>query len=150
MDKTLIAQAAQYLKLRSIVLFECNLKRFRELGEQKTLGQQTKKSVRGTIGEAAEGERRFQLFRVLIELGVRLVDPQEQEGQKATPLFQVEAIYQVDYELTGEIDQTALNEFAHYNAVHNAWPFWRQFVFSTVNQAGLPCPEIPLLTDLQQ
>lgn len=149
MDKTLIAQAAQHLKLRSIVLFECNFKRFRELGEQKTLGQQTKKGVRGTIGEATEGERHFQLFRVLIELGVRLVEPQEQEGQKATPLFQVEAVFQVDYELIGEVDQIALNEFAHYNAVHNAWPFWRQLVFSTVNQANLPCPEIPLLTDLQ-
>lgn len=150
MDKTRIAQAAQYLKLKSITLFECNLKRFQELSEQKTLGQQIKKGVRGTVGEVTDGDRHFQLFRVFIELGVRFIELPGQDEQPANPLFQIEAIFQVDYELTDEVDQAALHEFANYNAVHNAWPFWRQFVFSTAHQAGLPCPEIPLLTDLQQ
>ncbi|MFO1431463.1 MAG: hypothetical protein U1F76_15185 [Candidatus Competibacteraceae bacterium] len=150
MDKELIAQAAQHLKLRSIVLFECSLQRFGELGEQRTLGQQNKLSVRCTVGEASEEDRHFHLFRVLVELGVRAVELIEQDGQEAPPLFQIEATFQIDYELTSEVEQIALQEFGRYNAVHNAWPFWRQFVFSTANQAGLPCPEIPLRTDLQQ
>jgi hypothetical protein len=150
MDKTLIAQAAQHLKLKNITLFECNLKRFQELSEQKELGQQTKKGVRGTIGEVTDGNRHFQLFRVLIELGVRFTELPAQDDQPVNPLFQIEAVFQVDYELTHEVETAALHEFANYNAVHNAWPFWRQFVFSTAHQAGLPCPEIPLLTDLQQ
>jgi len=150
MDKILIAQAAQYLKLKNITLFECNLKRFQEFSEQKKLGQQTKKIVRDTIGEVTDEDRHFQLFRVFIELGVRFIEFPVQDEQPANPLFQIEAVFQVDYELTDEVDQAALHEFANYNAVHNAWPFWRQFVFSTAHQAGLPCPEIPLLTDLQQ
>ena len=150
MDKKLIAQAAQHLKLKNITLFECNLKRFQELSEQKELGQQTKKGVRGTIGEVTDGNRHFQLFRVFIELGVRFTELPAQDDQPVNPLFQIEAVFQVDYELTHEVETAALHEFANYNAVHNAWPFWRQFVFSTAHQAGLPCPEIPLLTDLQQ
>jgi hypothetical protein len=150
MDKVLISQAAKYLKLKNITLFESNLKRFQELSEQQTLGQQIKKGVRGILGEVTEGDRHFQLFRVFIELGVRFTELPVQDDQPVNPLFQIEAIFQVDYELTDEVDQAALHEFANYNAVHNAWPFWRQFVFSTAHQAGLPCPEIPLLTDLQQ
>jgi len=150
MDKTLTAQAAQHLKLRSIVLFECSLQRLKELSQQKTLGQQNKRGVRAMTGEASEGDRHFHLFRVLVELGVRAVELPEQDEQDVTPLFQIEAIFQINYELTSEVDQTALHEFANYNAVHNAWPFWRQFVFTTANQAGLPCPEVPLLTELQQ
>jgi hypothetical protein len=146
MDKVLIAQAAPHLKLRSILLFECNLKRFGEIGEQKELGQQSKLSVRGEVGEASDVDRAFPLFRVFIELGVRIVEPAA-EGQEAPPLFQIEAVFQVDYELTGEVEQDALQEFARFNAVHNVWPFWRQFVFSTANQSGLPCPDVPLRTD---
>lgn len=150
MDKSLIAQAAHCLKLKNITLFECNLKRFQDLSEQKALGQQTKKSVRGAIGKATESDRHFQLFRVFIELGVRFIELPVQDEKPVNLLFQIEAVFQVDYELTEEVDQAALHEFANYNAVHNAWPLWRQFVFSTAHQAGLPCPEIPLLTDLQQ
>lgn len=150
MDKALIAQAAQHLKLRSILLFEGNLRRFKEISKPATLGQQNKLGLRAKTGEASEGDRHFHLFQVFVELGVRLVEPPEQEGQEATPLFQIEAVFQVNFELIGEVDQTALQEFARYNVVHNAWPFWRQFVFTTAHQAGLPCPEIPLCTDLQQ
>jgi len=57
----------------------------------------------------------------------------------------------VDYvESHREVDQKALEELARYNAIHNAWPFWRQFVFSAANQAGLPCPEVPLRTVLPE
>lgn len=70
-------------------------------------------------------------------------------GAEPSPLFQIEAVFQLDYELTGALGQAALDEFARFNAVHNVWPFWRQFVFSMANQAGLPCPEVPLTTSLQ-
>jgi hypothetical protein len=147
MDKALIAQAAQRLRLRNLVLFESNLKRFREIEATSELGQQNKLSVRGEMGEAVEGERMFQLFRVYVELGSRLVIAPLQPEQEATPLFQIEAVFRVDYELTEEVVQDALQEFARFNAVHNVWPFWRQFVFSAANQAGLPCPDVPLRTD---
>jgi hypothetical protein len=128
MDKALIAQAAQCLKLRNIVLYENSLKRFGEIGDPKELGQLNKLIVRGETGEALEADRTLHLFRVFVDLGVRVVESPTDQGQEAIPLFQI----------------------ARYNAVHNAWPFWRQFVFSTANQAGLPCPEVPLRTECLQ
>ncbi|HBA67176.1 MAG TPA: hypothetical protein DCZ48_13550 [Methylococcaceae bacterium] len=89
------------------------------------------------------------MWRVFVDLGVRVVNLDVADGAEPSPLFQIEACYQVDYELTAPIEQAALDEFTHFNAVHNIWPFWRQYVFSMANQAGLPCPEIPLKMCLQ-
>lgn len=38
-----------------------------------------------------------------------------------------------------------VEEFASFNSVHNAWPFWRQHVFQTINNAHLPSLDIPLM-----
>lgn len=146
MDKALIAQAAEALRLRAIVVYESSLKRFGEIPEQPELGILNKLAVRGEKATGIEAGRELTILRVHVDLGVRVVTP-VQPGGEQTPLFQIEADFLVDYELTAEVADEALQEFARYNAVHNAWPFWRQFVFSTANQAGLPCPEIPLRTE---
>ena len=149
-DKGLIALAANNLKLRNILLFESNFKRFAELSLQDPLGLLNKLSISFEIGEAAVEDQLIRVFRVYVDLGVRIVKQPSQEGQEPDPVFQIEATFQVDYELTGDVEENALKEFAEYNAVHNAWPFWRQFVFSTAKQADLPCPDIPLRTECLQ
>lgn len=146
MDKALIAQAAEALRLRAIVVYESSLKRFGEIPEQSELGILNKLAVRGDKAKGIEAGRELAILRVHVDLGVRVVTP-VQPGVEPTPLYQIEADFLVDYELTADVSDAALQEFARYNAVHNAWPFWRQFVFSTANQAGLPCPEIPLRTE---
>jgi hypothetical protein len=144
-DKALIAEAAEALRLRTIVVYESSLKRFAEIPEKSGLGIRNKLSVRGEKATGIEAGRELKILRVHVDLGVRVVTP-AQPGGEPTPLFQIEADFLVDYELTAEVPDTALQEFARYNAVHNAWPFWRQVVFNTANQANLPCPEIPLRT----
>ena len=146
MDKALIAQAAETLRLRCIVVYESSLKRFAEIPEQSELGQQNKLAVRGEKATGIEAGRDVTLLRVHVDLGVRVVTPAPPGGEP-TPIFQIEADFLVDYELTAEVSDAALQEFARYNGVHNAWPFWRQFVFSMASQAGLPCPEIPIRTE---
>jgi preprotein translocase subunit SecB len=89
------------------------------------------------------------ILRVLVNLGVRVVNLSVPEESEPAPLFQIEATFQLDYAITGQVDSTALNEFSRFNAVQNVWPFWRQYVFSMASQAGLPTPEIPLNTSLQ-
>jgi len=144
MDRELIQQACEYLKLLDIVLFESDFKRFAESHNQLKLGQQNKLSVRAETGEAIDNDNSsINIFRVFVELGVRVNDLSNQEA-KPELLYQIEATFRVDYELKDDVSEESLKEFAHFNAVHNVWPFWRQFVFSTTNQAHLPCPEIPL------
>ena len=144
MDKELIAQASENLNLSDIVLYESSFKQFADSHDDVKLGQQNKLAVRAEIREAINsGNNSFDFFRVLIDLGIRVNDLSNQDTEPRL-LYQIEATYRVDYELKSKVDEKALTEFAHFNTVHNIWPFWRQFVFSTTNQAHLPCPEIPL------
>lgn len=149
MDKSLIAEASKHLRLGSINLYEGNLKRFEALPETGELGQQTKLGVKAEKIELSISEQSVSILRVLVDLGIRVVNLAVLAETEPKPLYQIEAVFQVDYELTGSIEQDALDEFARFNAVHNVWPFWRQYVFSIANQAGLPCPEVPLNTSLQ-
>ncbi|WP_340124448.1 hypothetical protein [Methylobacter svalbardensis] len=148
MDKSLIFEASKSLRLKTINLYESNLKRFRDLVNSEELGQQTKLSIESETLNISDSEQQNQTFRVYVDLGVRIVSTTINNNEPE-PIFQIEAKFQLDYELTGSVEQNALKEFANYNAVHNVWPFWRQYVFSTANQAGLPCPEVPLNISLQ-
>ena len=38
-----------------------------------------------------------------------------------------------------------LQNFCDINAVYNAWPYWREFVHSTMDRMGLPTMTMPLL-----
>ena len=149
MDKLLIAEASKHLRLGSINLYEGNLKRFEALTETGELGQQTKLGVKAEKIDLSISEQSVSILRVLVDLGIRVVNLAVPADTEPKPLYQIEAVFQVDYELTDSIGQDALDEFAHFNAVHNVWPFWRQYVFSIANQAGLPCPEVPLNTSSQ-
>ena len=144
MDKELIAQASENLNLLDIVLYESSFKRFAGCHDQAQLGQQNKLAVRAELGEAVNSENSaVDFFSAFIDLGIRVNDLSNL-GAEPQLLYQIEATFRIDYEIKGNVDEKALTEFAHFNAVHNVWPFWRQFVFSTANQARLPCPEIPL------
>ena len=149
MDKSLIFEASKSLRLKTINLYESNLKRFRDLVNSEELGQQTKLSIESEVLNISDLEPQNQTFRIYVDLGVRIVSTINNNELDPEPIFQIEAKFQLDYELTGSVEKTALKEFAKYNAVHNVWPFWRQYIFSTANQAGLPCPEVPLNISLQ-
>jgi hypothetical protein len=149
MDKSLIAEASKHLRLGSINLYEGNLKRFEALPETGELGQQTKLGVKAEKIDLSISEQSVSILRVLVDLGIRVVNLAVPADTEPKPIYQIEAVFQVDYELTDSIGKEAMNEFARFNTVHNIWPFWRQYVFSIANQAGLPCPEVPLNTSLQ-
>jgi len=149
MDKNLICDASKKLRLISINLFEGHLKRINTLPEKGELGQQLKLAVKPERLQLSSSEQSNEILRVFAELGVRVVLASPIPEEEPTPLFQIEAVYQIDYEINGSIGKPAIDEFVKYNAVHHVWPFWRQYVFSLSNQSGLPCPEIPLNTSLQ-
>jgi len=144
MDKQLIAQNSDMLKLLNVVLYESSLKQFVDIHDHVQLGQQNKLAIRAEIGEAFNSKNSsIDFFRVFVDLGIRVNDLSA-TGAEPQLLYQIEATFKIDYELINSADEKTLTEFAHVNAVHTIWPFWRQFVFSTAHQAHLPCPEIPL------
>lgn len=84
--------------------------------------------------------------RYVIEFGWRVVSHDEsQEATEPSPsntAFETIARFNVDYSVKADVDDESLNAFLK-NAVHNAWPYWREFVQSTCARAGIPVVEIP-------
>lgn len=52
-------------------------------------------------------------------------------------------LYSVNPDVTPTRDE--INQFAHWNAMFNAWPYWREYVSSTINRAHLPQFVIPVM-----
>jgi preprotein translocase subunit SecB len=84
--------------------------------------------------------------QVLVSLGTRVVEAGAEHGDEAALLFMIEADYLVEYRIKSELSGDAAKAFAHFNGVHNVWPFWRQHVFTMVEQGRLPHIDIPLFT----
>lgn len=65
----------------------------------------------------------------------------EAEPYRLTAQFRL--VY--DLELTQPPAQGDLNQFANWNAVFNAWPYWREYLSSTLNRARLPYYLVPVM-----
>jgi hypothetical protein len=145
MDKQLITQAIDNLNLLDIVLYKSSFERFADIYDESQLGQQNKLAVKADTVKAIDNKNNtIDLLSVFVDLGIRVSDVSQNTEPKL--IYQIEATFKVDYQLLNNVDETALIEFSRFNAVHTVWSFWRQFVFSTANQAHLPCPDIPLRT----
>ena len=44
-----------------------------------------------------------------------------------------------------QLDPSDVRQFAEWNAVFNAWPYWREYVSSVVNRAQLPRFVVPVM-----
>lgn len=144
-DKSLCQEAAKSLKLHDITLFESRFERGDISDAEGTI--QTKKAVRYT--KTINGiikEKELPSLQILVSLGIRIVDKDSAPEKEPELLFMIEADYLVEYQIINEITDEAAKAFAHFNGVHNVWPFWRQHVFSVTQQARLPHIEIPLFT----
>jgi len=56
------------------------------------------------------------------------------------------ATYELIYLLSKDmkVSQEELNDFARLNAMFNVWPYWREFVQSTITRMNLPPLVLPL------
>ena len=82
-------------------------------------------------------------FFIVAKMRTQLVPEQAQEE----PLVSIEASFELQYRLPEEfrVDPDTLTTFAETNGIYNAWPYWREFVQSTLSRMGLPPVVLPLL-----
>lgn len=52
-------------------------------------------------------------------------------------------LYSIEEE--AELDEADVNQFANWNGVFNAWPYWREYLSSTINRAQLPRFVVPVM-----
>jgi|SRR5579864_2470146 len=83
-------------------------------------------------------------------LGVKVVFatlfPGELEGGPAPP-YSVIAGFRVTYALptSSNFSRDEFESFVRWQSVFNVWPYWREFLSSTINRAGLPRFAAPLM-----
>lgn len=108
-----------------------------------------------TSGELAEDGSELV---ATVELGCRLtaevgdadVIPEEfldRDSGRAVVAF-VHGSYMVTYGLNegGRLSNDDVAEFCAVNGVHTAWPFWREFVTSSLTRSGLEAVPVPPFT----
>jgi Uncharacterized protein conserved in bacteria (DUF2188) len=61
--------------------------------------------------------------------------------------YTVVAQFRLTYALerAGELTDHDFEQFAHWNAVFNAWPYWREYVSSIISRAQLPQVIVPVM-----
>lgn len=95
---------------------------------------------------ADDGEQ-ISIFRVELQFGVRWLLP-ESDGQTKDGVADVVAVIEAeiacDYEQTAEVDPEALGAFAAENAIHHAWPYWREYAAAMSVRLGMPRFTVPL------
>lgn len=74
-------------------------------------------------------------------------DPSDFDNERFERGVLIEAVYQLAYDFkpmrNKKYGEQYFQAFAEYNAVHNAWPFWREFVHGMLGRMGLPAVVMP-------
>lgn len=76
-----------------------------------------------------------------IRFGFRAVDAARKEAVRVKCTLEASYSLKKDY----SPDSDAVRAFHSANAVFNSWPFFREFVQSTVMRMNMPAPPVPLL-----
>ncbi|NCC36025.1 MAG: preprotein translocase subunit SecB [Chloroflexia bacterium] len=106
--------------------------------------------AQATLGEVSDGDERLHyLFRVYLDLGMRLVPKaateQPQEEHEPEVLACTEATFVAEYRCDQELDEEALRVFSQRNAGYHIWPFWREYLVSQCDRLRLPRVMVPTI-----
>lgn len=154
MDKALVQQASKSLELLDILLIEQSLTLNRDsyvLSRFKAEDFEQQSFARSSAAVAeyhAENNRTITTVIVDVMFGLRLTEegePEEDKSRDAKELVKILATFRAEYFVTNELPSAeAIAEFSEHNAIHNAFPFWRELVFALARKARLPRIFVPL------
>jgi hypothetical protein len=159
MDRNAIASATEKLELLTIALHESSLVRNKDedpFSYPRDLKQQTMLGVKSERLTYESGKETIDILRCYVSLGARAVKETSKIKDKVVTdkykssggvevYFTVEATYRVDYQINKPLNKEEAEEFSNFNAIHNVWAFWRNFVFEIVRSAELPTLAVPLM-----
>ena len=83
-----------------------------------------------------------QLLRVFVRLGVRWVDPEE-ENEALSVKAVIEAEFIAEYQMTATLEQACIDEFCLKNASYHVWPYWRELLSNQCARMHLPRLMLP-------
>jgi hypothetical protein len=142
-DQVLLRQAASALKIKDVALYGSNFRQERPL-PRKGVEVEQQQMEGWHYTKARSGKQDW--LQVLYKFGVRLSKPSDEktpDGGHA--YYTIEAEFVAHYQFVdGDLSEEAIKAFAEYNAKHNIWPFWREYVFAICQRARISPPEIGL------
>jgi hypothetical protein len=111
---------------------------------------QTRRWVFHSFVDRVTDSGSINLLQVSVNLGLRLVESLDSSSETSEEdekiVYTIEVALITEFELMDtSFSEEDVEQFAERNAVHVAWPFWRQHVFSTLQSASLPVLQIPLM-----
>ena len=64
-----------------------------------------------------------------------------------SPPYELVARFRLTYEVADgdPLNADDVSQFIHWNAIYQAWPFWREYMSSTLNRAQLPRFTVPVI-----
>ncbi|ADL54767.1 hypothetical protein [Gallionella capsiferriformans] len=96
--------------------------------------------VKQSVVMEREGDGR--LLRVFVDTGARWVDLTESD-EECSVRAMIEASFVAEYRVTGELDQTCIDEFSLKNASYHIWPYWRELLTNQCTRMHLPRLMLP-------
>ena len=155
MDKKLIREASKNLELMDVTIIQQSIQTDWEAYSFGAMmvgdtSQQHRSHAEVVAGEYEVEDSTVQAVIVYAHFGTRLVPESEDESvdDDVHVYAEIAATVRIEYGVIGKLpSEEALQEFADFNAIHNAYPFWRELVFSLANKAKLPPVFVPLYRD---
>ena len=164
MDKSLIDQAADALRIHGVYLRDASIRAGDDLGPQPGAAELslTPQYRSGPIGRfcisSADDDTVAEAPRIVMfyfETAIRLVDSElvrDEDGSADIPEksihLEITATFAAHYLLRTDVDVdqilSALEAFARCNVGYHVWPYWREYVQSTCSRLGIPPIPVPL------
>ena len=145
-DIATVRRAGNKLELRDLALHTCSFTRDKSLDPNLyPMSVRAKSDVQVAVDQLLftdEEGNEIPILRAFVRF--KLAAYNREDRSSASQLFKISTEFRVDYFVKKQLTEREIKAFGDYNAVHNVWPFWRQHVQQTVNQASLPRVTIPL------
>lgn len=139
-NAALVGKVARYVEIANVELVGAHYSRTDDGLEAATLPADAVPDFSISVGWALDDDR----LTCLLTFGTTF--DIEDEDVSAPP-YQIVGRFRLTYSLAGDesFSDEELDQFAHWNAVFNAWPYWREFVSSMVNRGQLPRFLVPVM-----
>jgi len=81
-------------------------------------------------------DREIWVYAFTYSVGVKCVS--DKDDDEDDPITEIKAKYVAEYASLEELNQDDIDGFSKQNVGYHIWPFWREFVQSSLTRMGLP------------
>jgi len=136
-DASLVGAVAARVQIAAIELVKAQFTRVDDDHFQGAVGE--RKPDRYGLEVSWQANENQRLLSCLIEFGTIFDAPPEP--------FEIRASFRLLYEIQpgDPLTDAQLGNFTYWNALFNAWPYWREYLSSTLNRAHLPRFVVPVM-----